>query len=107
MAKHGRTRVPVNEHTETPTPPGFREVPKSQQCPLCYHGANNGIGVSNGLYEKASTLNRRYYRCDMCGHTWSADFKPEELLRINTPDSPVATLGVPLSGPNPPPLSTR
>ena len=78
------------EHTaetaEDVVVPLRRVAEKHQQCPLCYNGEMNGVGQSNGLYEKASTLTRRYYRCDRCGHSWSVDLRPEEVVRINYQD---------------------
>jgi len=70
-----RVQVQYDEQT------GRRVAPEYRQCPLCYHGELNGIGQSNGNYRKASTLMRRYYKCDRCGHTWVANVKPEEAER--------------------------
>ena len=44
-----------------------RIVEAHRQCPTCYHGPLNGIG--NAYNTQAPTT---YYKCDRCGHTWSA-----------------------------------
>jgi hypothetical protein len=56
-----------------------RTVPKHRQCPRCYEGELNGIGQCNGTYAKASSLTRRYYRCDRCAHTWIVNLTPEQV----------------------------
>src|SRR4051794_32718593 len=56
-----------------------RTVPKHRQCPRCYEGAQNGVGQCNGTYAKASSLTRRYYRCDRCAHTWIVNLTPEQV----------------------------
>jgi hypothetical protein len=58
---------------------GRRFVPKHRQCPRCYEGELNGIGQCNGTYAKASSLTRRYYRCDRCAHTWIVNLTPEQV----------------------------
>jgi rubredoxin len=42
-----------------------REVPEHRRCPLCHHGAGNGVGQAY-----ATRGRKRYYKCDVCGHTW-------------------------------------
>lgn len=64
---------------EEPEEPARREAPKHRQCPICHDGPNNGIGQCDGTYKKASTLTRRYYRCDRCSHTWIVDFTPAQV----------------------------
>jgi formate dehydrogenase maturation protein FdhE len=44
-----------------------REVEKHRQCPICYHGPLNGVGTAYAT--RAPTT---HYKCDRCGHTWSA-----------------------------------
>ncbi len=59
-----------------------REVPKHRQCPLCHDGKANGVGRCDGTYKKSSSLTRRYYRCDKCGHTWIVNFTPEQVKTL-------------------------
>jgi ribosomal protein S27AE len=56
-----------------------RVAPKHRQCPRCHEGAQNGVGQCDGTYKKASSLTRRYFKCDRCGHTWIVDFTPEQV----------------------------
>lgn len=44
-----------------------RTVAVHRQCPLCYHGELNGVGVSYSTQGRT-----RYYKCDKCGNTWTA-----------------------------------
>jgi hypothetical protein len=60
-----------------------RTVPKHRQCPRCFAGVQNGVGQCNGTYAKASSLTRRYYRCDRCAHTWVVDLKPEQVRDLD------------------------
>lgn len=54
-----------------------REVEKFRQCPVCYTGDLNGVGVA------ASTRgSKRYYKCDRCGHNWSATITPARVESI-------------------------
>lgn len=46
-----------------------REVSAHLRCPICYEGEQNGIGVQYSSYPLKKT---KYFRCDKCGHTWSA-----------------------------------
>lgn len=44
-----------------------REVVKHRQCPLCYTGEFNGVGVAYNTNGR-----KRYYKCDRCRYTWIA-----------------------------------
>lgn len=51
-----------------------RTVKPERQCPLCYHGEDNGVGTA---YSNVNGV--RYYKCDKCPHTWSVRVKLEVL----------------------------
>ncbi len=65
-------RVPIVE-TRTGT-----DVPEHKRCPICW-GRDKGVGISDGVYRKASSFLRRYYKCNSCGHTWTKNFTPEQV----------------------------
>lgn len=50
-------------------PPEPEEVPQHLRCPLCFNGQNRGVGKQYSAYPLKKT---KYFRCDKCGHTWSA-----------------------------------
>ena len=80
MARHDeqRPRVPLNEEAPPPAdqaaaePKERRVAIKARQCPICYEGALNGVGVAYNTQH-----NKRYYKCPECGHTWVATIKSE------------------------------
>lgn len=51
-----------------------REAKEHMRCPSCY-GGRGGVGVPNGWARMNGSLVKRYYKCDTCGHTWSAIVK--------------------------------
>jgi len=53
------------------------DVKHYEKCPTC-HGEWGGKGERYSSYKKGNTLLRKYFRCNVCGHTWSQDFKPEQ-----------------------------
>lgn len=61
------TKRPKDE----PTNDKPRDVPKHRQCPLCY----TGLGGVGSQYSKHG--NTGYYKCQCCGHTWTATVKVE------------------------------
>lgn len=44
-----------------------RVVEVYRQCQICYHGELNGVGTATSTQGR-----KRYYKCDRCGHTWTA-----------------------------------
>ena len=50
------------------------EMEKARQCPCCF-GTTGSMGESNGNYAKSSSLQRKYFQCPSCGHTWSVDVR--------------------------------
>lgn len=67
-------RVP---DVETRSEPQVK-VPQHKRCPICW-GRDKGVGVSDGVYRKASSYLRRYYKCNNCSHTWTVNFTPEQV----------------------------
>jgi len=59
-----------------------RDVPQYRRCPLCYgdpdasaHDEKAGMGGVGTAY--ATRRSTRYYKCDRCGHTWTAQITAE------------------------------
>jgi len=75
-------RVPQSVQQRPAEVPQRRAVEPHRQCPLCYGGLG-GVGQANGTYEKASTLTKRYYKCDRCAHTWVVSITPEQVKSAN------------------------
>lgn len=71
-------RVPQNTQQRPVDVSQQRNVEPYRQCPICHQGLG-GVGVANGTYKKASTLTKRYYKCDRCAHTWVVSLTPEQL----------------------------
>lgn len=57
----------VNCEIEITTPNNRRVVEHHRQCPICHHGELNGVGTATSTQGR-----KRYYKCDRCGHTWTA-----------------------------------
>ena len=56
-----------------PAPPADASaVPVHRQCPLCFAG-NGGVGTCYSSQDST-----RYYKCDCCGHTWTATVSEHE-----------------------------
>ena len=53
-----------------------QSVPKHRQCPICYRGLG-GAGNIRFSEKISGTLQRRYYRCNQCGHHWTVDVRSE------------------------------
>ena len=68
-----QSRPPEDLETREP-----QTVPAHRRCPICF-GRCGGVGQCEGTYKKASSLTRRYYKCNHCGHTWTIDFTPEQV----------------------------
>lgn len=67
------------EATVPPSPPAT-DVPPHKRCPSCY-GGRGGIGQDNGRY---APKNLFYFKCDQCGHTWSAEIIVKtEVVRVD------------------------
>lgn len=68
-----------NERKEPEKPPEIepkqvvkiREIAVHKRCPLCWGGLH-GEGHQYGQHPKGA-MTRIYFRCDMCGHTWTVD----------------------------------
>lgn len=73
----GPIQVPVVP-IETRAEP-VKIAPKHRQCPLCFTGMG-GVGSSTGIYRKGSTYAKRYYCCNKCGHTWTVDIQPSQVI---------------------------
>lgn len=54
-----------------PPEPAARSIPTHRCCPLCFHG-QGGTGL---CYSKRG--NTSYYKCQLCGHTWTAIVRVE------------------------------
>jgi len=66
--------VPVQKPT--------RNVPKHQQCPLCFEG-RGGVGKPGWWRRISGTRVKRQYICRECGFDWTADVRTtEEVLKI-------------------------
>lgn len=63
-------------------------IPQHRQCPLCFTG-RGGVGVAYNTQRRGkrilligdSETRTTYYRCQCCGHTWSAQVRLE-VLRV-------------------------
>lgn len=62
----------------------MRDVPDFRRCPLCW-GGRRGVGNVYSTHGRT-----RYYKCNCCGHTWTAIVKMEavriehRIVTINT-----------------------
>lgn len=69
---------PPESRDELPPPPTTesvlpRVVPAWRRCPICHAG----YGGCGRCYSTAGT--KRYYKCDRCGHTWTATVSAEAM----------------------------
>ena len=67
MSKKSKHETPANEVSNLQPAGERREVERHRQCPVCYTGALNGVGTAQSTQRRT-----RYYKCDRCGHTWTA-----------------------------------
>lgn len=61
--------------------PAPAEKPENA-CPLCW-GARQGTGVA---YSTQRT--RRYYKCKVCGHSWTAVISPARVEKVHSRPAP-------------------
>jgi transposase-like protein len=70
--------------------PARRTADRHRQCPICFHGTMNGVGEAY-----ATRAPKTYYKCDRCGHTWTAEIKrvvsvEHREVELTTRDAPTA-----------------
>jgi len=65
----GKIGVSTVETLEIARVPESEDVPRHKRCPICFEGGNKGQGVQYSSYPLKRT---KYFRCNKCGHTWSA-----------------------------------
>ena len=77
----GPLQVPIVQKQEdrAEPPKEVKAVPKHRQCPICF-GGMGGVGHATGIYRKSSTYAKRYYACDKCGHSWSVELQPSQVI---------------------------
>lgn len=90
MAKQPGPRIDLNDG-DPPVGPATtaaasgdgerRIVPKHRQCPLCYDGVNNGVGLVFATRGK-----KQYRKCDRCGHTYVTPTDPAEAVQVQRRD---------------------
>lgn len=55
-------------------------IPRCRRCPSCW-GNRKGWGVQYGRTKIIA-----YYRCRLCGHTWTADVPPNAVIQASYHD---------------------
>jgi DNA-directed RNA polymerase subunit M/transcription elongation factor TFIIS len=82
MSKNRNRNEQINEVAEEPAAavPAAelrRVVETHRQCPVCHHGELNGVGTAT-----STQGSKRYYKCDRCGHGWTATINPSRVVQV-------------------------
>lgn len=74
-----KQKTPANlELNDESKQPQRRTVDKHRQCPRCYEGEMNGVGLVYNTNGKT-----QYRKCDQCGHTWTTVIKDDVTIIRN------------------------
>ena len=74
---HTGTVDPVVAGSSPVGSPPRRVVEHYRQCPTCYHGELNGVGIASSTQGC-----KRYYKCDRCGAGWTAIVSHRVIERV-------------------------
>lgn len=78
--RRGEEHQKMQVESAVSSAPPVTDVPLHKRCPSCY-GGRGGIGQDNGRY---APKNLFYFKCDQCGHTWSAEIIIKtEVVRVD------------------------